>query len=230
MARLFRLLAGLLLLPVCVVMTQTLLALVAAAHPDSAAILPLPGLALAAGYLLWLLIFYTLPRPTRTYVLAHELTHALWAALMGARVSRLSVSKRGGSVTVSRTNVLITLAPYFFPLYTMIVIAGYYVLGIWQDVARVHLLWLGLVGFTWGFHFTFTIATLLQHQSDIRMYGRTFSYALIYLFNVLGICLWTVLVSAVRWGAAWDFFAFYLREMAALLGRAVVRGYTLVLQ
>jgi hypothetical protein len=184
------------LLPVCAAATRTVIELVRDAQPASTAAVPASALALGGGFLLWLVIFLTLPRPVRTYVLAHELTHALWGALMGARVLQMRVSREKGSVTLSKTNFLITLAPYFFPLYTAIVIVGYYVTGIFADVERYHLVWLALVGFTWGFHFTFTITTLLQHQTDIQECGRVFSYAVIYLLNVLGIALWIVMVSA----------------------------------
>ena len=150
---------------------------------------PLPFL----GYALWLAVYFAPPRPFRTYVLAHELTHALWGVLTGARIHRLSVSRHQGSVTLSKNNVLITLAPYFFPLYTMLVIAAYGVLSVFYDLEPYAPFWLMLVGLTWGFHFTFTLSTLLQHQTDITQYGRLFSYGIIYLMNVLGMALWVVL-------------------------------------
>ncbi|MDA0577292.1 MAG: M50 family metallopeptidase [Verrucomicrobia bacterium] len=219
-----RLLIGLLLIPVCVAATETLMALSAAVRPESKAFIPPSTLALGGGYALWLIAYYTLPKPVRTYVLAHELTHALWGMLMGAQVSRLSVSKKGGSVTLSKNNFLITLAPYFFPLYTVLVVVAYYVTGVFLDVSRWYLLWLGLVGFTWGFHFTFTISTLMQHQSDIQLYGRVFSYTIIYLFNVIGVCFWVVLVSSPHLADFWEIGSFYVREMsfAALRGAQTV--------
>ncbi len=196
MRRIFRFLTGILLIPLCVAATRTVSALVLMAQPPGDWIIPPTALAIGGGYFLWLLCFFTMPRPVRTYVLAHELTHALWAAMMGARVSKLKVTSTGGSVTVSKNNFLITLAPYFFPLYTALVILAYGIAGFFVQVDDYYLLWLGLVGFTWGFHFTFTVTTLLQRQSDIEEYGHVFSYAVIYLFNVAGIALWTVFVSS----------------------------------
>lgn len=222
---LLRLLVGLLLLPLCVAATQTLMALSAAVRPDSTAFIPPSTLALGGGYVLWLVIYYTLPKPFRTYVLAHELTHALWGAMMGARILRMTVSKNRGSVTLSKNNFLITLAPYFFPLYTVLLVVAYYAAGVFYDVSRWHLLWLGLVGFTWGFHFTFTIGSLMQHQSDIHLYGRIFSYVIIYLLNVIGICFWVVLVSSPRLAEFWDIGAFYVREMAYAALRGAKAAY-----
>lgn len=192
--RVLRFFIGLLLVPLCVAGTQTLVSLVMGIDTGDQAV-PYPLLALVSGFLLWQMIFIFLPRPVRTYVFAHELTHALWGWLMGARVSKFKVSKDKGSVTLSKTNFLITLAPYFFPLYTVLLIALYYILVIFWEVEKYHLIWLGFIGFTWGFHLSFTVITLMQQQSDIRSCGYLFSYAFIYLMNVLGICIWVVIVS-----------------------------------
>jgi len=195
--RLFRFFIGFLLVPFCVAATRTVMALTQTIPTSSDALIPPSALALGGGFVVWLLVFYTLPRPVRTYVLAHELTHALWGWLMGARVLGMSISKERGSVTLSKTNFLIILAPYFFPLYTALVVGTYYILSIFYNLDRYYPVWLFLVGFTWGFHFTFTITALMLHQTDVRECGHLFSYAVIYLFNILGIGLWIVMVSAV---------------------------------
>ncbi len=195
--KLLTFLIGLALLPVCVALSQALWELVAAIHPDSEWLLPPPGIALLAGLALWLVLYYTLPRPVRSYILAHELTHALWGALMGAKISSIEVAEEHGAVVLSKTNFLITLAPYFFPLYTVLTIAAYYGLAVFFCVEKYELFWLGAIGLTWGFHLTFTISALMQHQTDIQPHGRLFSYAVIYLCNVIGICLWIVMVSPV---------------------------------
>jgi hypothetical protein len=194
--RLFKFCIGLLLLPLCAAVTMTLVSLIGSIEMDPHSVFPVSALAMGGGFLLWMAVFILLPRPVRGYVLAHELTHAIWGWLMGARVHDISVKKESGSVTLSKTNFLITLAPYFFPLYTVLAIATYYVTGIFWDVDKYHLFWLGLVGFTWSFHCTFTILTLMQRQSDIRECGRLFSYAVIYIFNITGVALWVVLVSS----------------------------------
>jgi hypothetical protein len=196
--RTLKFLIGLLLLPACVAATQSLAGLLLAVRPGDAGGLPLAALWLVGGFVLWIVLFFSFPRPTRTYVLAHELTHALWGVVMGARVSRIRVGKSGGSVTLSKSNFLIGLAPYFFPFYTMCVIALYGVLSLFLDLAPYQLFWIAAIGLTWGFHLTFTISTLMQHQPDIAEHGSVFSYAVIYLFNVLGIGLWLVAVTPVR--------------------------------
>src|SRR5436190_23144549 len=87
----------------------------------------------AAGYACVLLVYAFLPKPMRTYVLGHELTHALWALMMGARVSGLKVRKTGGQVKTSKTNWLITLAPYFFPFYAVLFVGLFFLArAIWN--------------------------------------------------------------------------------------------------
>lgn len=163
--------------------------------------------ALPSGFVLWVIIFFLLPRPFRTYVFGHELTHALWAVLMGGRVGKLKVGKDGGHVELTKTNFIITLAPYFFPFYTFLVIAAYYLAGVWLEVEPYKAWWFGAVGITWAFHITFTIQMLTDRQPDIQEHGRIFSYSIIYLMNVLVIGIWMVLVGSPKFGSFGELLA-----------------------
>ncbi len=154
--------------------------------------------ALPIGFLIWVILFFLLPRPFRTYVLAHELTHALWALMMGGRVGKMKVEKTGGHVELSKTNFIITLSPYFFPFYTVLVIAAYYLTGLTTDVEPYRCWWLGTIGLTWAFHITFTVNMLSQHQPDVQEHGRIFSYTVIFSMNVLVIGIWMVLIGSPR--------------------------------
>lgn len=197
--KLLKLFIGLGLLFPCVVLTQVLWELLLLARMQTGQSFPLPALALASGFFLWIVLFVLFPKPMRSYIFAHELTHALWGVFMGARVSRIDVQKDHGSVVLSKTNYLITLAPYFFPLYTILVILFYTVLRMFVNVQPYSLLWLGFVGFTWGFHITFTVNALMQRQTDVHQQGHLFSYTFIYLANVFGVCVWVVLVTRAGW-------------------------------
>jgi len=172
------------------------------------------GWALPLGFLAWVAVFFVLPRPIRTYVLAHELTHALWALLMGGRIGKMKVGKRGGHVELSKSNFIITLAPYFFPFYTVLLIAVYYLAGLWLNVEAYRIWWLAGVGFTWAFHITFTIQMLAEHQPDIQEHGRIFSILTIYIMNLLVIGLWMIIVGAPR-----------LVSFGDLLGRETATAY-----
>ena len=61
-------------------------------------------------------------KPMRTYVFGHELTHAFAAWMSGAEVISFHVSKKGGAVTLTKTNLFVALAPYMFPLYALILL------------------------------------------------------------------------------------------------------------
>jgi hypothetical protein len=193
--RWLRFLIGLALIPCGIAVTRTLISTLGAAQPSTDQTFSPAFLAFAGGFAFWLVVFVALPPPTRAYVLAHELTHALWAKLMGKKVLGMNIGSESGAVVVSESNVLIALAPYFFPLYTVIVILAYYGMACFIDLDPWLLPWLAMVGATWSFHVTFTISTLMARQSDIVVCGRLFSYSFIYLVNVLSLALWIVIAS-----------------------------------
>lgn len=215
MMRFLKLLGGLLMLPCCVAITRTLLQLALALRPDGAGNLTGPACGFIIGFAFWIVLFFVLPPAARAYVLAHELTHALWGLAMGARVHQIKTSARGGSVTLSKSNFLITLAPYFFPLYTFLVLLLYYALSFFFSLRAYEPFWLGLMGLTWAFHLTFTLATLRQRQPDIQAHGRIFSWALIYFVNLLVLGLWIVFMARPT-----------LRQFAVALGRDLLRSWT----
>lgn len=215
-------LCGVLLLPFCVSATMAVVSVIASVRPSTVAAVPPSAWAFGIGFVTWVVLFFSLPRPMRTYVLGHELTHALWGWLSGASVSRIRVSKSGGSVAVSGNNILITLAPYFFPLYTVMVIAAYGAVSLFRDVSRYELFWMALVACTWAFHVTFTVSILMERQSDIRIYGKTLSYALIYLVNVLEAGLWVVAVSSATLEAFFRFLAADTCKLWGFLGKLAV--------
>jgi len=118
-------------------------------------------------------------------VAGHELTHATWAWLFGHRVKSIKVGAKGGHVVLSDTNSLITLAPYFFPLYA-VGWAGLVGLAqrIWPAVGQWLLLPLGF-GFFYAFHVAMTIQVLRLRQPDIVSEGALFSAVVIPVGNIV---------------------------------------------
>ncbi|MGH7975279.1 MAG: M50 family metallopeptidase [Limisphaerales bacterium] len=137
-----------------------------------------------AGAACWCVIFFLLPKPMWIYVFGHELTHALWTWLFGGRVKKMKVTSSGGHVVISKTNFVIALAPYFFPLYAALVVlifaVGYSFLN-WQNYLVYFDL---LVGAAYAFHVTLTFHALQTRQTDITSQGYLFSAVIIFLGNV----------------------------------------------
>jgi hypothetical protein len=137
-----------------------------------------------AGALTYLTAHLLFKKPILAYVFGHELTHALFAMLFGGSVKTFHASDRGGRVTLTKSNFIITLAPYFFPLYTFLALVLYELAMLAE--ARGAAGWIiFFAGATFSFHLVLTFVFLQTDQSDIREHGAVFSYPLIYLFNVL---------------------------------------------
>jgi hypothetical protein len=137
-----------------------------------------------AGGLTYLTMHLLFKKPILTYVFGHELTHALFAVLFGGSVKSFQAGERGGRVTITKTNFVITLAPYFFPLYTFFMLVIYW-LAVATDARGVAGGIIFLTGVSFAFHLVLTFSFLQTDQSDIQEHGYVFSYPLIYLFNVV---------------------------------------------
>ena len=137
-----------------------------------------------AGGLTYLVAHLLFRKPILTYVVAHELTHALFAMLFGGSVKSFHASERGGRVTISKSNFIITLAPYFFPLYTFVALLLYWLAHVADARGMTTDILIYLSGATFAFHLILTFVFLQTDQADIREHGAIFSYPLIYLFNV----------------------------------------------
>lgn len=164
----------------------------------------LESISLFSGMIAFLIFWKVLPDQTRAYVLGHELTHALWGLSFGAKVSKLRVRASGGSVTLTKSNVWITLAPYFFPFWTAVVVFMAFMVRVVMYFACPEAsfpapwLWMFAVGFTWCFHACFTIRSLMQRQPDIQEYGKVFSWTLILVCNIVGILVWIICTTDVQ--------------------------------
>jgi hypothetical protein len=199
--KLLKFFIGLALLPLCWAFSCTLFSLLQSFPVETSG---WTLWALPAGFAVSVLGFFIMPHPFRTYVLAHELTHAVWGLLMGAKVGRMKVGRAGGHVELSKSNFIIALAPYFFPFYTGLIIALWYGLGFFFKMDAYEPWWLASVGLTWGFHVTFTVYMLSQRQPDVQENGRIFSYGIIYLANLFLVAIWMIMIGAPTFLRAWE--------------------------
>lgn len=196
-----RLLIGVLLLPLAAsllwVSAKTLAGV--AVHSTSAAPFA-AGLGIASALWLihrWLIIDPIGPagwaaRGARwSYVLGHELTHAMAAWVTGGSVYGISVGEKEGHVDLSHSNAFVALAPYCVPFYALAVAVGYRILLWARPEAGGEALFLFLLGGALGAHLLFTWDSLTQtRQPDLDAAGGVlFSVALIAIANSLMIML-----------------------------------------
>ena len=214
MVNFLRLLLGLTLLPMCWGVSRAFFDSIVIAAGTTGWMGP-EALSLLGGIAAFALAWFALSHPVRMYVLGHELTHALWGLLFGARPSDVRVSASGGSVKLTKSNMLITLAPYFFPFYTFIVIVVALITYAFFKPLPYLPLWLFLVGFTWSFHVLFTLETLGQRQPDVKLYGRIFSWTFIFLVNVGIVLVWLALMTPLTFA-----------DLGGLLAQRIISDYT----
>lgn len=142
-----------------------------------------PMIWLAAGTVAYCAFEGLFSRPMRTYVFGHELTHALAGLAVGSKIHSFKVSKKGGSVSLSKSNFFIALAPYCIPLYTFVALAlhagfkYFYPFPYLTEAAQF------LVGATLAFHVSLTVYAIQQRQPDIHKTGLFFSSVFILLIN-----------------------------------------------
>jgi hypothetical protein len=156
------------------------------------------------GIVLWGVLFWLLPRAWLLwlYVYGHECTHAIWAKIFGGNVEeKFYVSSQGGHILTNRINTWIVLSPYFFPVYSLLVISIYGVGALFVEMTSFQWLLFFLLGLTWAFHLTFTCLFLLQGQPDVHYGGTFFSIIIIYGINLLT-ALFFLLITAPSISAA----------------------------
>ena len=169
---------ALLLLPVCLGAMKTLALVFSHSRGEAAT---QTWVALLGGAACWLVVFLLLPKPMLLYVFGHELTHALWTWLFGGRVKKFKATAHGGHVVVTKNNFLISLAPYFFPVYASLLVAIFLIGHLLWDW-RPYLVWFHLLlGAAYAFHVTLTWHILKTKQSDITQQGYLFSWVIIFL-------------------------------------------------
>ncbi|MBI5630952.1 MAG: hypothetical protein HY921_08720 [Elusimicrobia bacterium] len=123
----------------------------------------------------------------KIYVFGHELTHALAAWSVGAKVLGFKVTESRGHVDLSHSNAFIALAPYCVPIYSLLAILSY---RLWLWLRPEHPMepaFLFVMGLTLSFHMAKTLESLWAlKQPDLAAGGGiVFSLSWIVLGNGL---------------------------------------------
>ncbi len=179
MPKWIKLIIAILLLPVCAGAARALWLVLRACGGADTTWVPFIG-----GAACWLVIFLLLPKPMWLYVFGHEFTHALWTWLFGGKVKKMKVRSSGGHVVISKTNFVIALAPYFFPIYAVLVVLIFALGNLIFDWRHYLVFFHLFVGAAYAFHLTLTFHILQTRQTDITSQGYLFSAVVIFLGNI----------------------------------------------
>jgi hypothetical protein len=197
MKQMTRALVAILLLPICYGVSRSLwsLALGFQQVPEGSFYF-LVGF---AGYLVFQWVFF---KPMRTYVFGHELTHAVAAWITGGEVHHFKVSKKGGSVTVTKPNLFVALAPYMVPLYSLVLLVLFFGVNLFYSLLEYWNYFLALLGASLAFHVALTFFALKQDQPDLKSGGKLLSGVVIFLGNALALVfvLGILFPQTVSWG------------------------------
>lgn len=174
----------------------------------------------------YLVVHFLVRKPERMYLWAHEFAHLIAAKLFFRRVHQFHISSRdGGKVVMDGTNVVIDLAPYMIPLYSVAALAAAAVMR--KASPWVPDVYLALASFLYAMHLLFSAEGFLSGQPDLKRSGRLFSAGLVGLFLLLWVpCLMAPGLSAGwkgvgaaygRWFAGTELTARRLLSLAASL-------------
>jgi hypothetical protein len=86
----------------------------------------------SGGFLFFIILFLLFGPPVKTYIIEHELSHLLFALLSGVGIKKVVIRKNEGYVRTQKVNLIIALAPYSFPLYTLVVFILYRVVALFS--------------------------------------------------------------------------------------------------
>lgn len=175
-----RFIINMLLIPVCVIVTISFYNGIFAIKNVSES-----GLYFILGALLYSIVHLLLFRLDFLYIFGHESTHAVATFLSGGKAKDMKVSSKEGSVKTTTPNFFVMLAPYFIPIYTVIVALLYFISSFYIDIAKYSGLFIFLIGFTLMFHLTYTAESMRQKQSDFIKPGYLSSISFIYIINLI---------------------------------------------
>lgn len=143
----------------------------------------------SAGFLIFVVVFFLFGPPVKSYILEHELSHVLFAFMSGVKIKSVSIRKNEGYVRTEKINMIIALAPYSFPLYTVTLICIYKILKIFFLSPVLLGIFYFIIGVSLSFHVIATIHYIQIDQPDMKRYG--------YFSSLVFIFTWSLIVTAL---------------------------------
>lgn len=139
-------------------------------------------IAFFAGFISFAVFWIIFKRPLQVVcTFEHELTHLLFGLLFLKRPHSFVVTRHdGGYVELSGGNFLITLAPYFFPT------VSYLLLPLLYFIPKSAMpIYLAILGASVAFHFASTWAEIHWQQTDLHEAGIVFSLIFLPVANLI---------------------------------------------
>lgn len=148
---------------------------------------------LCAGFIAFFAVFL-IPRLRNNFrwlmKFTHEFTHLFFAILFFRRINRFKVDADDSYVSYSNGWFgyhLITLAPYFVPIFTLALLPWRFTTGTATPIFLNAID--ALIGFAYAFHVCCWVKQIRLHQTDITGPGIILSLLIISTFQILNFCL-----------------------------------------
>jgi hypothetical protein len=167
------------------------------------------GLAmLPAGMLLWLVFGRFLGF---FHVFEHEITHLVTGLAFFIQPRQLVASESGGRMEMYGNNFIVSLAPYFVPLFSLVLMALIPLLD-----STVSMYACGVLGLVTGYHVITNLQEFSLQQPDIRNHGLVFSTLICLLGNVLALGVVAGFLQQA-WPGSWEYLISGGRETFAIV-------------
>ena len=137
------------------------------------------------GFAAGILIFTFISKFIPVYVFGHELAHWIFAKIFLKETGKFKVGKEGGAVEVKDPNLWVSLAPYFYPTFTVIWIPFWFLFKYLDEKYPYSLsIYFVILSISWAYHVAMTLYALKFEQSDLRRYGKPLSLSVIIFVNM----------------------------------------------
>jgi len=164
-----------------------------------------------AAYVFLYIVFFKMDY---LYVFGHEFVHAISVWIFGGRVLSFNVRKKSGSITSTKSNIFVDLAPYLVPIYTILIAVVYLIVSSFWGAKLFLKHFIFLLGFSFCFHLVMTVDKMKTKQPDFLRFGYFNSLILIYFVNVFMLSLFFgILFPNFSFGYFLNSFLFNTKEL-----------------
>jgi len=134
-----------------------------------------------SGFLVFIPLWYIWMRKAHFFsTFEHEFTHLIVGLIFFKKPETFNVTAtQGGNVSLHGNNFLITLAPYFFPTFSLLFLPVYFIIN-----SKFNIFFFAILGILSSYHFFSIVQEFSYKQTDIIKSGRIFSTFFIIFANI----------------------------------------------